>query len=150
MLRQIASMGLVLQDFGPLLFSSFKRQISYKRYINIYKKVKEILTDMSKAEWQVVMRTCFQRLEIVVFLHCLNLFIPNESTERDSSVLSHLYMIIIKKNQKMLNVLSSLHTQTYTHKCAQKTSRNEYHLLFQVGFVFLFCLFVFSSKRMEK
>lgn len=38
---------------------------------------------MSDTEWQVEMRTCFLRLEIVVLLHCLNPFIPIKTVERD-------------------------------------------------------------------
>lgn len=48
------------------------------------------MIDMSDTEWQVEMRTCFLRLEIVVLLHCLNFFIPIETIEREVSVLSHL------------------------------------------------------------
>lgn len=71
---------------------------------------------MSGTEWQVEMRTFFSelRLEIVVLLHRLNLFIPIKSIERDVSV-SHLYIILIKKKQKMLKFLSSVHMQTHTH-----------------------------------
>lgn len=38
---------------------------------------------MSDTEWQVEMRTHFLRLELVVILHCLNLFIPIKTVERD-------------------------------------------------------------------
>lgn len=71
---------------------------------------------MSRAEWQVEMRTFFSelRLEIVVLLHRLNLFIPIKSIERDASV-SHLYIILINKKQKMLKFLSNIHTQTHTY-----------------------------------
>ena len=49
------------------------------------------MTCPEENEWQIEMRTCLLRLETVVLLHCLNLFIPFMSIERDVSVLSHLY-----------------------------------------------------------
>lgn len=67
------------------------------------------MIDVSRREWQVEMRTCFLRLEIVVLLHCLNLFIPIESIERDVSVLSHLYIILINKKQNVEISLQCIH-----------------------------------------
>lgn len=103
---------------------------------------------MSDTEWQVEMRTCFLRLDIVVLLHCLNLFIPIETIERDVSVLLHLYIIPINKKAKGVEI--SLPPTHAKHKCAQKTSCNEYHLLFQVGFVFLFSLFFLLPREWKK
>lgn len=78
---------------------------------------------MSRTEWQVEMRTWYLRLEIVVLLHCLNLFIPIESIERDVSVLSHLYIILINKKQKMLKM--SLHSPVYTCKHTHKQNTHK-------------------------
>ena len=94
-------------------------------------------------------RTCFLRLEIVVLLHCLNLFIPIESIERDLSVLSHLYIILINKKQK--DVLSSLHMQTHTNVHRKQVAMNiTYYSRLDLFSFFLSSFFFFASKRMEK
>lgn len=79
---------------------------------------------MSDTEWQVEMRTCFLRLEIVVLLHCLNPFIPIKTVERDISVLSHLYIILINNEQKVLKSLSCLHMQTHTNVHRKQVAMN--------------------------
>lgn len=106
------------------------------------------MIDMSGREWQVETRTCFLRLEIVVLLHCLNLFIPIESIERDLSVLSHLYIILINKRQK--DVLSSLHMQTHTNVHRKQVAMNITYYSRLDLFSFYSFFFFFASKRMEK
>lgn len=81
---------------------------------------------MSGGERQAVMRTCFLRLELVVLLHCFNLFIHIESIERDVSVLSHLYIILINMNAKDVS-LQSTHADTHTdtHTDTQTCTENK-------------------------
>ena len=94
-----------LKTLGLFFSSNFRKQTDFvqKRYINIYRKVKELFAiDLSthrmaglgekiwKKKEKKKKRTSFLRLETVVFLHCFNLFIPVKSTEEDVSVvLSH-------------------------------------------------------------
>lgn len=98
---------------------------------------------MSRTEWQVEMRTCFLRLEIVVLLHCLNLFIPIESIERDVSVLSNLYIVLINKKQKMLKFLSSPHMQTQTNVHRRQVAMNITYYSRLDLFSFFFFSFLF-------
>lgn len=83
----------------------------------------------------------FLRLELVVLLHCFNLFIHIQSIERDVSVLSHLYIILINERAKM-----SLYTHTNVHRKQVAMNITDYSRLDLFSFFFLFFFFCFQEN----
>lgn len=105
---------------------------------------------MSDTEWQVEMRTCFLRLEIVVLLHCLNLFIPIETIERDVSVLSHLNIIPINKKSKRCWNFSPAYTcETHTNVHRKQVAMNITYY-FRLDLFSFFSLFFLLPREWKK